>query len=431
MAVYKREYRSKSRAVWYYQFHHDGHKHAKAGFASKAQAEEAERRRRTELKSRMSRPVPKADVTLEQFMPVYMRYRNMDRSESGAKREARRGRQVAKVLGNRTLRGISTGDIQDYVMRRKREDCLANRSINLELVLLRGLFRHAVDNGYAEDNPAKRVKNLKESPTKRPEFFLPHFLEFVKAAETAPTARVFVPWVWFRAYTGTRPSESVFLEWRDIDFDKGHIHIVPKPGNPLKTGEARVVDMHESLRPILLGWREEWEGMFRVWRKRRRRRQPHDWVFPNPCDLDERAQTFRKAFEHAKRVAAGAAKDPQDRAVLESMSSHTFRHFFISMHVMARTDLMTIAAWVGHANTRMIEKIYGHLSNEHRQSQMANLRLEDAEEPKEVQQSSPGQVGFDDVAGYLSREYGVQDSQLLKFITKARKANSGPKKGKK
>ena len=101
------------------------------------------------------------------------------------------------------------------------------------------------------------------------------------------------------------------------------------------------------------------------------------------------------------------------------------------MHVMARTDLMTIAAWVGHANTRMIEKIYGHLSNEHRQSQMANLRLEDAEEPKEVQQSSPGQVGFDDVAGYLSREYGVQDSQLLKFITKSRKANGGTKKGKK
>ena len=40
-----------------------------------------------------------------------------------------------------------------------------------------------------------------------------------------------------------------------------------KLGNPLKTGEARVVDMHEDLRPILLDWRKEWERIFKAWRR--------------------------------------------------------------------------------------------------------------------------------------------------------------------
>lgn len=364
MAVYKREYKSRGRAVWYYQFRFGGRKRARAGFPTKGAAEEAERREMASLRSRMGRPVPKADVTVDQFMPTFLAFRNMDRSESGAKREERRAKPVASHFRGMLLREVTAGDVQAYVMRRKRQDGLANRSINLELCFLRSLYRHAVDNGYAEENPAKPVKNLRETHTKRPDFFEPHFIAFAKAAETAPTAKVFVPWVWFRAYTGTRPAESVFVEWQDIDFEKGHIHIVPKPGNPLKNGEARVVDIHESLAPILLDWRREWQETFKAWRRRHRRRQPHDWVFYNPCNQRVRAQSFLAGFRTARK-----------KAKLPEMTPYTFRHFFISYCVMNEIPMLTIARWAGHTSTRMIEQVYGHLTPRYRAQQMTRFRI--------------------------------------------------------
>ena len=190
MAVYKREYKSRGRPVWYYQFHHGGVKYAKAGFAAKKDANDAERRRREELKSKRNRPVPKPDVTLEQLMPKFLDFRNMDRHDQAAKREVRRSRPIVAFLGRSRMRDLASSDIHDYVMRRKREDGIQNRTMNLELSFLRRLFDYAVDNGYADQNPAKSVKNLKQKRPKRPDFFKEHFLLFARAAETAPTASV-------------------------------------------------------------------------------------------------------------------------------------------------------------------------------------------------------------------------------------------------
>ncbi len=40
-----------------------------------------------------------------------------------------------------------------------------------------------------------------------------------------------------------------------------------------------------------------------------------------------------------------------------------------------RIHFFTIAKWVGHRNTKMIEEVYGHLNPEFRREQMAMLRV--------------------------------------------------------
>jgi len=42
---------------------------------------------------------------------------------------------------------------------------------------------------------------------------------------------------------------------------------------------------------------------------------------------------------------------------------------------MSGIELMTIAKWVGHANTRMIEETHGHLIPVFRREQMAKLKF--------------------------------------------------------
>ena len=55
-------------------------------------------------------------------------------------------------------------------------------------------------------------------------------------------------------------------------------------------------------------------------------------------------------------------------AGLPQMTSHTLRHFFISQAIMSNdVSTFTIAKWVGHRGTRMIEEVYGHLRSGYRQ----------------------------------------------------------------
>jgi len=175
-----------------------------------------------------------------------------------------------------------------------------------------------------------------------------------------------VPWLWFRAYTGTRPTESVFVEWKDINFERNQIVIRPKTGNQLKNGRFRVVEMHPDLKPHLLAWRQEWTRIFAKRTKRYPAEQspPHDWVFFNPKNHDERAVSFFRCFYQARKAAG-----------LPEMTSHTLRHYFISCAVMSGVPFFTIAKWVGHSSTKMIEQVYGHLSPDYRQQQMAKLNI--------------------------------------------------------
>ena len=46
-------------------------------------------------------------------------------------------------------------------------------------------------------------------------------------------------------------------------------------------------------------------------------------------------------------------------------SFHTLRHTWASLAVMAGMPLMVVAQNLGHADTRMVEKHYGHMSRSH------------------------------------------------------------------
>jgi integrase len=63
-------------------------------------------------------------------------------------------------------------------------------------------------------------------------------------------------------------------------------------------------------------------------------------------------------------------------AGLDKFGFHDCRHHFISFAVMSGIDYMTIARWVGHKDGGiLIGKVYGHLSNEHMQTQAARLNF--------------------------------------------------------
>jgi integrase len=57
------------------------------------------------------------------------------------------------------------------------------------------------------------------------------------------------------------------------------------------------------------------------------------------------------------------------------MTPYTLRHFFISYCVMRGIPMLTIARWVGHTTTQMIERVYGHLTPAYQAEQMTRFTI--------------------------------------------------------
>ena len=367
MAVFKRQYRTKRclKSVWAYQFQRNGRLHAESGFASRADALAAEEEKKRQLRFDDLHSVEVKESTLREFLPLYIQHRRATRAAGTADREERFGRQIAKLFGDRLLSSITPADIHAYIAQRK-GDGLANRSVNLELNMLRCIFRFALECQYVRENPVKEIKSLRET---RHDHWIPSPEELARFADEASktySGKVLSAWIWFMAYTGSRPREALFVEWCDIDFDRQQIVIRPKDGNPLKNGKARYVELHDELKTILLAWRNEWKQTFDVRAARHpdESTPPHDWVFYNPKDQLARVDSFNTCFEKARNAA-----------VLPRMTPYTLRHFFVSYCVMNGIDFLTISRWVGHGSTHMIEQVYGHLTPEYRASQMGKFRI--------------------------------------------------------
>lgn len=378
--VFKREYKSHKthKSVWAYQFQWRNQTYKKSGYLTQGEAEKAEGDKLKKLKDEERRTVPVQRAVLREFAPLFLVHRQTTNVESTAVREERRLRPFLELHGGKKLDDITVADIHAYVAKRKRDDHLSNRSINLELNTLRCLFRYAEDLGCCAETPMRKVRNLRE--TVKIDHWIPTPEElnvFVSEAAKTYSGPVLAAWVWTMAYTGMRPSEALFLEWEDVDFDSERIIIKPKPGNPLKTGKARYVEIHAELKPRLLEWREVWEEKFKIRARRHRDEpaQPHQWVFYNPHGQKDRAISFLRCFAKAK-----------ENSGLPKMTPYTLRHFFISYCVMSGIPTLTIARWVGHASSKMIEQVYGHLTPDYRVEQMTRFRIfksaEKAAEPQ-------------------------------------------------
>ena len=374
MGVYKRpecEWKGK-KPTWYFQFTHNRVKHYGGIYKTRKEAHDAEQAKLNELKSKRAKQIPRIKATFSELLPRFIAHRKVIRSARTVEGERRRGMVFERHFGKVRVSNITLADLNEYVAMRK-EEGLAPRSINLDLSFLRSFFKYAIENGAADCNPAKEVDAMKQVKSEK---WIPskdELQRFADCAAKTSTGKFIVPWIWFRAYTGTRPSESVFMEWDDIDFENDRIHIRPKNGNELKNGKFRVVEMHPELKPILLEWKKEWQEIHDRWwhkentearRRGRGLRPDHQWVFVNPRRHGQRASCFYKAFYEAR-----------DKAGLPSMNSYTLRHYFISQCVMSGINLFTIAKWCGHANTLMIQETYGHLNSEFRREQMAMLKV--------------------------------------------------------
>jgi len=222
---------------------------------------------------------------------------------------------------------------EDYKASRKNEGA-ANKTINIELQMLRAMFYLAVKWGYTSENPVKNVTPLKDDKNKKPRFLSKDECRILLENCGTKLYPIFYTFL----NTGMRKGELENLEWEDIDFDRRKIKIRVKDDWSPKTSE-REIPINDSLFELLKRHREE--------------NKQYRWVFSKKGEKIEPNSLRKKLISVAKKCG-----------IVDLTKLHTLRHTFASHLVMSGVDLPTVKKLMGHSDIETT-MIYSHLADEH------------------------------------------------------------------
>ncbi len=227
-------------------------------------------------------------------------------------------------------------------------ELLSDKTIRNVMGPLRACLATAVREGLIRSNPAREV-DLPHRPTAEDVED-----EEVKAmsreelttllGQFPETWRVFF---WLLAATGLRISEAIALQWRHLDLDASSPHVKVRRGvvrgrlGPPKSRHARrEVPLDHALVLALRDRHEatEWSG-------------DDDLVFP----------AGNGAYLHVGNTRRRVLKPVRERACLEWVGFHTFRHTCATLLFAEGRNAVQVQRWLGHHSAAFTLARYVHL----------------------------------------------------------------------
>jgi integrase len=204
-------------------------------------------------------------------------------------------------------------------------------SANRVLTMLKAALNHAFDEGYV---PNRDAWGRKLKPFRRVEVARVRYLAIAEAKILINASDIeFRPLVRAALETGCRYGELIRLEIHDFNADAGTVTI-----RKSKSGEVRHVVLTED---GIAFFREHSAG-----------HAGSELIFRDAggsaWKASEQARPMREACKRTK--------------IKPAISFHILRHTWASHAVMKGVPLMVVAKNLGHADTRMVEKHYGHLA---------------------------------------------------------------------
>ena len=155
-------------------------------------------------------------------------------------------------------------------------------------------------------------------------------------------------------YLGLRPEEIIMLRWEDLSLDAADpktgeprpvCHVTPHDAWQPKDGEARDIPICAPLLVILIKHRQEQGYLLQAEVGRHGRpRGGKGWIYrynPKACWV---------RLMKAVVVAGGKA-----------ITMYGMRHSFASNFLIAGVSDVKVSRWLGHSDTRMLHRHYGHL----------------------------------------------------------------------
>jgi integrase len=258
-------------------------------------------------------------------------------------------RYILPLLGTRQVALIKRGDCRQLVA-----TC---RMKGLKVVTVRGIARtlstiltQAVEDELLPANPALRMgrylRNADEpAPDIRP-FTRDEVATMLAVARTKFPE--WYPWLLCGLRTGMRAGELLGLQWGDVNWRSGYVHVQRNIVRGLlttpKNHQSRRVDLSHQLRVALRLWRRqqrrEWFKMGRPFPA---------WMFASVTGTALDESNVRKAFN---RIL--------DAAELDHRGPHQMRHTFASLLLQEGAPITYVSRQLGHKDSAITLKVYAH-----------------------------------------------------------------------
>jgi integrase len=231
----------------------------------------------------------------------------------------------------------------------------SNATANDAFAVLRTYLGWGFNQGLTPNSAIRNIKRLRVPRSERQPraWWTPDEVELaLQLAAKDEQAHIAVPLVALGCLAGMRPEEIIMQRWSDIDLDmldpktgsaKPIIHVVGHDGWEPKDSEARDIPVSERLRSILLRWRKPNGYLLEADVVRTKRKEGANTYRYDPKKVWKRLM--------AAVVAAGGKR----------ITAYGMRHSFSSNFLIAGVSDVKVARWMGHADTRMVHKHYGHL----------------------------------------------------------------------
>lgn len=219
-------------------------------------------------------------------------------------------------------------------------------------MLFVGLFDAAIENGYCIRNPFR--SKFAQPPKAEAGSHRALTEEEITLIQNTPHR--FQAAVMVMLYAGLRRGEVLALTSKDIDINRGVIHVSkavrydsnqPIIDRPKTAAGVRDVPILSPLRPILQN------------RIGRIAESAHGEI------MSERA--FRRAWDSYLLALSNAAGHPV------SIRPHDLRHTYCTMLRDAGVDMKQAMIWMGHADEKMILRIYDHVGEKRTQNSVKQV----------------------------------------------------------
>lgn len=293
---------------------------------------------------------PTKDMTLSDLINDYLNFAKDDYKPNTFINKKSVQKNIDKNIGHIKLNKITPVIVNNFLIELK-----YNLACNTKILISQS-WRFGKNHGYVSD--LSLVKNL--IIPKKPKDHKNHFewkylepdeVEIVLESLNNPVKRRLVQ---LMLMTGMRFGETVALRISDIDLKNGLITIsrtfsltTNQFGSP-KSGKTRIIHIPDEAKQVI----QEQIVATKIQTVKYGLDRSNELLFKSKFGNPFSLAFFNKSLQNIQLESG------------KKLTSHIFRHTFITRMVESGVSTNLIARHVGHANTDMIEKVYSHFSAE-------------------------------------------------------------------
>jgi site-specific recombinase XerD len=306
-------------------------------------------RRRMEVKNgRFIPPKKGARLTFRELSQAAMARKKLRLAPLSYETDTIRLNQLLPLIGNVPADQLTPARAEETLASLIRERGISKSTANRYHALMSSIYKFAVDAGKLSFNPLSKAERFKENPS-RVRWLKPEEEASLREAILDPDDQevtkeqcmAHLEEFNLALHTGMRRGEQFFLEWKNVDLNRGNLKVTGK------TGQRHIVANRSALsalRFLAIG------------------RAKEKYVSPDATD-------------EAKRDSRRWLEEALEKAGIDDFHWHDIRHTFASRLVMRGVDIRTVQELLGHKSIVQTMK-YSHLAQDHRQSAVEKMNEE-------------------------------------------------------